>query len=64
VNGFKKRLNGAKGKWMEELSHVLWTYWTTPRRSTGETPLWVRGYDFFGDWIPNAKDELVHSKQQ
>ena len=23
---------------MEELSHVLWTYWTTPRRSTGETP--------------------------
>ena len=23
---------------MEELSHVLWTYQTTPRRSTGETP--------------------------
>ena len=23
---------------MEELSHVLWTYRTTPRRSTGETP--------------------------
>ena len=23
---------------MEELSHVLWTYWTTPRRSIGETP--------------------------
>ena len=27
-----------KGKWVEELSHVLWTYQTTPRRSTGETP--------------------------
>ena len=23
---------------MEELSHVLWTYQTTPRRSTRETP--------------------------
>ena len=27
-----------KGKWVEELSHVLWTYWTTPPRSTKETP--------------------------
>ena len=34
VNGLKKRLDDAKGKWVEELSHVLWTYWTTPRRST------------------------------
>ena len=23
---------------MDELPHVLWTYQTTPRRSTGETP--------------------------
>ena len=23
---------------MEELPHMLWTYRTTPRRSTGETP--------------------------
>ena len=23
---------------MENLPHVLWTYWTIPRRSTGETP--------------------------
>ena len=23
--------NDAKGKWMEELPHVLWTYRTTPR---------------------------------
>ncbi|XP_065638398.1 uncharacterized protein LOC136071265 [Quercus suber] len=38
VNGLKKRLDGAKGKWVEELPHVLWTYRTTPRRSTGETP--------------------------
>ena len=34
----KKRLNDAKGKWVEELAHVLWMYRTTPRMSTGETP--------------------------
>ena len=38
VNGLKKRLNEAKGKWVEKLSHVLWTYQTTPHRSTEETP--------------------------
>ena len=38
MNGLKKRLDDAKGKWEEELSHVLWTYHTTPRRSIGETP--------------------------
>ena len=38
VNGLKKRLDDAKGRWVEELPHVLWTYHTTPRRSTGETP--------------------------
>ena len=38
VSGLKKRLDDAKGKWVEELSYVLWTYRTTPRRSTEETP--------------------------
>ena len=38
VNRLKKRLDNAKGKWVEELPHVLWTYRTTPRKSTGETP--------------------------
>ena len=38
MNGLKKRLDDAKGKWEEELPHVLWTYRTTPRRSIGETP--------------------------
>ena len=38
VSGLKKRLDDAKGKWVEELPHVLWTYRTIPRRSTGETP--------------------------
>ena len=37
VNGLKRRLDDAKGKWVEELPHVLWTYQTTPHRSTGET---------------------------
>ena len=38
MSGLKKRLNDAKAKWVEEFPHVLWTYQTTPRRSTGETP--------------------------
>jgi len=38
VNRLKKRLDDAKGKWVKELSHVLWMYRTTPRRSTEETP--------------------------
>ena len=37
MNGLKKRLDGAKGRWAEELPNVLWVYQTTPRRSTGET---------------------------
>ena len=38
VNGLKKRLDDAKGKYVEELPHVLWTYRTTLHRSIGETP--------------------------
>ena len=38
LSGLKKRLDDAKGKWVEELPHILWTYRTTPRKSTGETP--------------------------
>ena len=38
VNGLKRRLEGAKGNWAEELPNVLWAYRITPRRSTRETP--------------------------
>ena len=38
VSGLKKRLDDAKGRWVEELLHVLWTYQTTPRRSMEKTP--------------------------
>ena len=38
VSELKKRLDDAKGRWVEELPHVLWAYRTTPRKSTGETP--------------------------
>ena len=31
-------LDDAKGRWVDEFPHVLWTYHTTPRRSTRETP--------------------------
>ena len=37
VDELKKILDGAKGRWAEELPNVLWAYRTTPRRSTGET---------------------------
>ena len=36
MGGLKKRLYNAKGKWVEELPHVLLTYRTTPCRSTRE----------------------------
>ena len=38
MNGLKKRLDGAKGRWAEELPNILWAYRTTLRRSIGETP--------------------------
>ena len=38
MNVLKKRLDGAKGRWAEELPNVLWVYRTTPRRSIGKTP--------------------------
>ena len=39
VNGLKKRLDDAKGRWVEELPHVLWAYRMMLRHSTGETPV-------------------------
>ena len=38
LNGLKRRLDGANGRWVEELPNILWAYRTTPRRSTSETP--------------------------
>ena len=34
----KKRLDSAKGKWVEELPGVLWAYRTTARKPTGISP--------------------------
>ena len=65
VNGLKKRLDDAKGKWVEELSYVLWTYRTTSCRLMGETPFSMT----YGaktviplDRLPNTKDQLIQSK--
>ncbi|XP_050211346.1 uncharacterized protein LOC126661537 [Mercurialis annua] len=38
VNGLKKRLDEAKGRWADELHNVLWSYRTTPKAGTGRTP--------------------------
>jgi len=46
INGLKKMLNEAKGRWMDELPHVLWTYRTTnPNINWGNSilnDLWVQ----------------------
>ena len=36
MNGLKRMLEGAKGRWADEFPNVLWAYQATPRRSTGE----------------------------
>ncbi|XP_022158485.1 uncharacterized protein LOC111024965 [Momordica charantia] len=36
--GLKLRFDVRKGRWAEELPEVLWSYQTTPRESTSETP--------------------------
>ena len=38
LTALKKRLDSAKGKWVEELPGVLWAYRTTTRRPTGVSP--------------------------
>ncbi|XP_012842286.1 PREDICTED: uncharacterized protein LOC105962516 [Erythranthe guttata] len=38
VNGLKKRLDELGGSWVDELPSVLWSYRTTSKAATGETP--------------------------
>ncbi|KAL0433284.1 UNVERIFIED_CONTAM: hypothetical protein Slati_2662700 [Sesamum latifolium] len=38
VQSIKKRLDRAGGTWVEKLTSILWSYRTTPRGSTGESP--------------------------
>ncbi|XP_074337435.1 uncharacterized protein LOC141674624 [Apium graveolens] len=38
INSLKKRFSLHKGKWVEELSWVLWADRTTPKTSMGQTP--------------------------
>ncbi|KAG8645588.1 hypothetical protein MANES_10G076111v8 [Manihot esculenta] len=38
LQGLKKRLDGAKENWAEELNSILWALRTTPRAPTKETP--------------------------
>ena len=45
MNEIKKRLEKAKGKWVEELPIVLWAYRTTSRKVTNETP-YSLAFDF------------------
>ncbi|XP_027157954.1 uncharacterized protein LOC113759576 [Coffea eugenioides] len=38
LHGFKTRLHRTGSSWVEELPNVLWSYRTTPRSATQETP--------------------------
>lgn len=38
LQGLKKILDQAKGRWLEEWPHILWAYRTTSRTATGEIP--------------------------
>ena len=38
LTALKKRLDSAKGKWVDELPGVLWAYRTTARRLTSISP--------------------------
>ncbi|VFQ92783.1 unnamed protein product [Cuscuta campestris] len=38
ISGIKKKLLSEGSKWVDELPRILWTYRTTPRRATGDTP--------------------------
>nr|XP_025616743.1 uncharacterized protein K02A2.6-like [Arachis hypogaea] len=38
LKGLKKRLEGKKGLWADELASILWSYRTSPQSSIGETP--------------------------
>jgi len=37
LKGLKKRLEKAKGTWVEEVPRILWAYHTTPQSTTKET---------------------------
>lgn len=38
LQGLKKRLDASKGRWIEELPNVLWSFRTTLNERTGESP--------------------------
>ncbi|KAK3035506.1 hypothetical protein RJ639_033965 [Escallonia herrerae] len=38
LQGIKKKLDGAKGLWVDKLSKILWAYNMTTRTPTGKTP--------------------------
>ena len=45
-HNLKTKLEDLKGKWVDELPEVLWTYRTTSRTPTGETPFsFLYGYE-------------------
>ncbi|XP_060972410.1 uncharacterized protein LOC133038318 [Cannabis sativa] len=67
MNTIKKRLENAKGRWVDELPGVLWSYRTTARTSTGETPFSLAyGMEVViptESEVPTARHELTTEMQ-
>ena len=67
LQGIKKRLLEVKGNWTDELPNVLWGYRTTPRTSTGETPIqtgvWHRGSTTHGDKFRILQSRKIRPKK-
>ena len=38
ISNLKKLLEGAKGKWADELPYIQWSDRTTPKNATGQSP--------------------------
>ena len=59
VNGLKKRLDDAKGKWAEELPHVLWTYQTSSFNPISNNELLEKSLDLIEERRESAMVQLA-----
>ncbi|XP_019157744.1 PREDICTED: uncharacterized protein LOC109154376 [Ipomoea nil] len=67
LEGLKKKFHSVGRSWADELPYVLWTYRTTPREATLETPFaLVYGAEarvLIEAWIPTAR-ELSYNAEE
>ncbi|XP_075649752.1 uncharacterized protein LOC142620237 [Castanea sativa] len=67
VSGLKKRLDDSKGRWVEELSHVLWTVFNVKTSSfipSINDSLLEKGLDLVEERRENAMVQLAYNQQK